>query len=218
MWDLIIFDCDGVLVDSEPIAHRALSDSLAEEGVVVDQNDFVNLFVGFSMATCIERAQNYSGKKISSAFAQSYYTRLYQVFKTDLKPIPFIHEALQQTSWPKCVASSGPHDKMQLTLRLTNLLEFFAGKIFSASDVSRGKPYPDLFLHAAAACKARPEKCVIVEDSIPGMVAGKAAGMTVFGYIPEDAIIDKEKIPSEAISFESMAQLPELLRAVKDNG
>lgn len=211
-YDLIIFDCDGVLVDSEPIANRIFLKTLASEGIFVPPKEFRSLFVGYSIKTCISRVKQYSGKSLTNNFAQKYYTILFEEFKRRLKPIPFIKKALQSISIPKCVASSGSHEKMQLTLGLTGLLQEFEDRIFSSSDVKRGKPFPDLFLHAAMKCKASRESCIVVEDSLPGIQAGVSAGMKVLGFIGNrNPQLKREFNKAGASVFSSMKDLPCLL-------
>jgi HAD superfamily hydrolase (TIGR01509 family) len=182
-WDLIIFDCDGVLVDSEPVSDRLFSQMLAQEGFSIPQKDFIRLFLGFSMESCVKTIEEYTGKKVPDDFLKRYYEKLFEEFRRSLQPIRGVKEALDNIPYPICVASSGEHEKMRQTLGITGLLARFNGKIFSAQEVKRGKPFPDLFLHAAEKCNARTERCAVVEDSIPGIKAGIAAGMKTFAYI-----------------------------------
>ncbi len=211
-WELIIFDCDGVLVDSEPIADRIFSKALQLEGVHVPDEEMTALFMGYSIKDCIKRAEKYSNKVLSKNFAQKYYDLLFAEFKKHLKPIPYISSALTKIQYPKCVASSGTKEKMGLTLSLTGLLQEFEGRIFSATDVKHGKPFPDLFLYAAKECNAQSKNCVVIEDSIPGVKAGVAAGMTVFAYTKDrDVSLYKSFDNSKVKLFNSMKELPELL-------
>ncbi len=212
IWDLIIFDCDGVLVDSEPIAYRIFSETLLSEGIKISQKEYTPLFVGYSIESCIKRAEEYSGKTLSDNFAKNYYSSLFAEFKRELKPIPYVKDALEAIPFPKCVASSGKHEKMKLTLGLTGLFQMFNGKIFSSSDVKRGKPYPDLFLYAANNCGALPENCAVIEDSKPGILAAVSAGMKVFGYVKNaDPIVVEDYTNTGAVVFSSMKDLPKLL-------
>ncbi|MGD9202414.1 MAG: HAD family phosphatase [Chitinispirillia bacterium] len=191
-WDLIIFDCDGVLVDSEPIAEIVFPEILAQEGFPIPPKEAKELFTGYSIKSCIEIMQKRFNKPAPLDLEQKYYSRLFIEFKKSLKPIPGIKNVLESINYPVCVASSGSHEKMNLTLGLTGLLHFFKNNIFSAADVKNGKPYPDLFLHAAEKLNARPEKCAVIEDSIPGVRAGISAEMTVFGYINKFSHSDTE--------------------------
>lgn len=211
-WDLIIFDCDGVLVDSEPIAERVFPQVLAEEGFEVSLDDARSWFTGYSLQTCLKRVAELFGRPVPGDLGQKYYDRLFEEFRKSLQPVPGIAEALNAIPYPICVASSGAHEKMQVSLDVTGLLPRFAGRIFSAHDVARGKPAPDLFVHAAQQCNANPRRCAVVEDSIPGVTAGSAAGMTVFGFItPFNESLTDTFLNSGAVIFSSMKELPELL-------
>ncbi len=213
-WELIIFDCDGVLVDSEPIADRIFLKVLTSEGFPLPPEDSKEWFTGYSMQSCLETIENHFGRPVPEHVPQRYYDTLFAEFKRSLLPITGIKEALDAIPYPACVASSGAHEKMQISLGHTGLLERFTGRIFSATEVAHGKPYPDLFLHAAKQCGVLPERCAVIEDSIPGVQAGIAAGMRVFAYInPPDPHQAKEFSESGAVVFNDMNTLPTLLSA-----
>ncbi len=211
-WELIIFDCDGVLVNSEPIADRIFMEVLTSEGFPLSMEDSKKWFTGYSLQSCLETIEGHFGRPVPEHLPQKYYDTLFAEFKRSLLPIPGIHEALDNIPYPICVASSGAHEKMQISLSHTGLLDRFAGRIFSATEVKHGKPHPDLFLHAAKQCGALPEHCAVIEDSIPGVHAGIAAGMSVFAYInppnPQQAEVFSE---SGAVVFNTMTALPGLL-------
>jgi HAD superfamily hydrolase (TIGR01509 family) len=181
-FDLVIFDCDGVLVDSELISNTVLAAMLTEIGLPVTYEESVRLFLGRSWAACTEIIEARLGRLLPDGFRENYYERMFEAFKKDLRPVPGIVDVLDSIDIPYCVASSGEHYKMRTTLGVTGLLPGFEGKMFSATEVERGKPAPDLFLYAAAQMNASPERCAVVEDSPTGAKAGVAAGMTVFGY------------------------------------
>lgn len=211
-WELIIFDCDGVLVDSEPISERIFPEVLAEEGFEVSLDDSRSWFTGYSLQTCLKKVEELFGRPVPEDIGQKYYTRLFDEFKKSLQPVPGIAEALDAIPYPVCVASSGAHEKMQISLGVTGLLHRFTNRIFSALDIEHGKPEPDLFLYAAKRCNAVPHNCAVVEDSIPGVQAGVAAGMTVFGYItPYNTSLTDTFIKCGAMIFSNMADLPGLL-------
>ncbi len=211
-WDLIIFDCDGVLVDSEPISIRIFNEVLAKEGLTIVPEESHKLFTGYSLKTCLEVVEKHFGESLPKDTAKNYYAKLFNEFKKSLKPIPGINYALDNIPYPICVASSGAHEKMQLTLKITGLIQRFQNRIFSATDVEYGKPNPDLFLHAAKQCNALPEKCAVVEDSVPGISAGLSAGMTVFAYAGKNESLDPDALKkSGVIIFKSMKDLPKLL-------
>ena len=211
-WDLIIFDCDGVLVDSEPISSGTLIEMLAEIGLSMSPQEASEVFMGLSIVSMMEIVQQRLGRPVPDGLIDQYYARMDAAFRKDLKPVAGITQALDALSLPFCVASSAPHSKMQTTLGVTGLLQRFEGRIFSAEDVERSKPYPDLFLHAAERMGARPERCVVIEDSVPGVRAAVAAGMSVFGYARVSPPMPLEK--AGGMIFKDMAELPSLLQIV----
>jgi len=211
--ELIIFDCDGVLVDTERIANQVLAEDLAALGVNLDFEETVRAFKGWSEKDVFRIIEEMSGKPVPVDFTAVSEERSVTRFEASPLTIPGIEEALDRLDFPTCIASSGDHDKMFRTLTATGLFNRFEGRIFSTVDVNRGKPYPDLFLYAAEKMGAVPEKCVVIEDSVPGVQAGVAAGMTVLGYVdlsPEAALADVG-----AITFTSMSELPELIASIQ---
>jgi phosphoglycolate phosphatase len=208
---LAIFDCDGVLVDSEPLANRVFTEALNEIGLPATYEEVCRDFTGLSLPRCIELVENRLQEPLPAGFTEKLQERTFAAFRRELQPVPGILEALSRISMPLCVASSGDHEKMRLTLGLTGLLPYFEGRMFSAMDVDRGKPYPDLFLHAAAEMGARPGRCAVVEDSLPGVQAAVAAGMTAFAYAGRAAA--RPLGDAGATVFEEMAALPGLLEA-----
>ncbi|MFN7150523.1 MAG: HAD family hydrolase [Microthrixaceae bacterium] len=182
--DLVIFDCDGVLVDSERLAVRVESQLLGELGWALTEDEVLDRFVGRSDAQMIAAIEAQLGRPVPD-FTEQYLTRLHAAFDQELTAVDGVVAALDavdRAPLRSCVASSGTHEKMARTLGLTGLWERFDGRIFSATEVERGKPAPDLFLFAAAAMGVRPEACVVVEDSRAGVAAARAAGMRVVGY------------------------------------
>jgi HAD superfamily hydrolase (TIGR01509 family) len=182
MVDLVIFDCDGVLVDSEPIANRVLADMLGELGLHLTQTQIFEHFVGYSLPDCIKVIEGMLGRAPPSTFRSDLQARTFEAFRSGLAAMPGIEHALNHLDAPYCVASSGDLEKMRMTLGLTGLLPRFDGKLFSVTQVARGKPAPDVYLLAASELGAAPAECVVIEDTPPGVKAGAAAGMTVIGY------------------------------------
>lgn len=178
----IIFDCDGVLVDSEPISNRVLAEVLTAIGLPMTTEQSRDLFLGRAWASNVETIERLLGAPPPPDLTERYRTARDAALRAEVRPVPGIENALDRIDLPSCVASSGDHDKMRLTLGQTGLLERFAGRIFSATDVGRGKPAPDLFLHAAARMGFDPATTVVVEDSLPGVQAGATAGMRVLAY------------------------------------
>ena len=211
-WELIIFDCDGVLVDSEPIADRVFPEVLAAEGIGISQEEIKEWFTGYSLKSCLETIQKRLGIPAPKNIKRKYYSRLFDEFKKSLQPIPGINKVLDTVPYPICVASSGEHEKMQVSLNIVGLLAKFKDRIFSATEVVNGKPAPDLFLYAAEKCNADPKCCAVIEDSVPGVKAGIAAGMTVFAYInPSQSKFSDTCKNLGAVIFNTMKDLPVLL-------
>ena len=182
---LVIFDCDGVLVDSEPVANRTLGQMLRELGLELTQEQIFEHFVGYSLPHCLRVIEGMLGHAPPENFLRDLQARTFAAFKADLRAMPGIEQtldALDAAGIAYCVASSGDHEKMNTTLGITGLLPRFAGRIFSVTQVARGKPEPDIYLFAAAQMRVAPASCIVVEDTPPGVKAGVAAGMTVFGF------------------------------------
>ena len=179
---LVIFDCDGVLVDSEVISIGIDQSLLAELGWNISQNEIVSRFVGRSHEHFIKVVEEHIGRKLPDDWDLHYQHIYREALTRNLQPIQGITDALDLITNPTCVASNGSHEKMRFTLGLTGFLPRFEGRIFSASDVSHGKPAPDLFLHASKVLGFTPEQCLVVEDSVAGVEAALAAEMKVIAY------------------------------------
>lgn len=209
-FDLVIFDCDGVLVDSERITNQVFCTMLNELGLSVTLDDMFERFVGHSMQQCIDILADMLGAPPPESFAAQLRVRAAEALKEQIKPIPGVAETLKVLAIPYCVASSGDHEKMRLTLGATGLLSHFERKLFSVSDVERPKPAPDVFLFAARQLGAAPSRCAVVEDTPTGVRAAVAAGMHVFGFTastPEHRL--KEAGAHE--TFSDMQLFPQLL-------
>ena len=208
-FDLVIFDNDGVLVDSEPVANRVLAGLLTEYGVPTTVEASMAQFLGSSMPQVRALVEERIGRPLPADLEARYMGELYPSFRRFLRPIPGVAEVLAAVRVPVCVASGGTHERIRLTLTCTGLWERFAGRVFSTEDVARGKPAPDLFLHAAAAMGADPERCAVIEDSPAGITGANAAGMTTFGF----AALLPPKVLQHATGgvFSRMAELPALL-------
>ncbi len=210
-YDLIIFDCDGVLVDSEPTANRVFTAALHELGLDWSYEQVCGRFIGLSMSRCVELIEEELGRPVPERFLDDLQQRTFDKFRSDgLAAVRGVEQMLDALDSPFCVASSGELEKMRMTLGQTGLLPRFAGRMFSAQQVRRGKPAPDLFLFAAESCRVTPERCAVVEDSVPGVQAAVAARMTVFGYAERS---DRAALAaSGALVFDSMTDLPDLIR------
>jgi HAD superfamily hydrolase (TIGR01509 family) len=209
--DLVIFDCDGVLVDSEPIALRIDREVLARLGWELTEAEIVERFVGRTEEAMVAEIEEQLGHALPRAWEDEFQPLYRKALEQELQPVDGIVEALDRIDLPTCVASSGSHEKMRFTLGLTGLWERFEGRIFSASEVRHGKPAPDLFLHAAARMGADPARCAVVEDSAFGVEAARAAGMRAFAYAGGVTPAQRLAGPGTVV-FEEMRALPELLR------
>lgn len=209
-FEVVIFDCDGVLVDSERITNRVFAGMLNELGVVVTLEDMFETFMGRSMAQCLARVEDVLGRTVPVSFADDYRRRTRAALESELEPMPGVADMLDVVSIPSCVASSGSHEKMRITLGLVGLLPRFEGRLFSVHDVERGKPAPDVFRHAAECLGAAPAACAVVEDSPPGVSAGVAAGMSVFGYAASTPARRLREAGARR-TFDDMRALPALL-------
>jgi HAD superfamily hydrolase (TIGR01509 family) len=181
--DLVIFDCDGVLIDSELIGARIEAAELGRIGIPLAESEILTRFLGMT-ADAMYRALELEHRcALPDGFAASVQTKIDAAFERDLEVIPGIHEALDRLRTASCVASSSTLARLRHSLGLTGLYARFAPHVFSAEQVARGKPAPDLFLHAAAEMRCAPPRCLVIEDSISGVRGAVAAGMRVWGFI-----------------------------------
>ena len=181
--ELVIFDCDGVLVDSEPLSIGILVETLNELGFPVSVADCYRQFLGRSLSSMNSTLRETYGRALSDAELGAMRECLYQVYRRELKPIAGVAHALEGLGLPFCVASSSQPDRIRLSLQLTGLLSYFGTNIFSSSMVEHGKPAPDLFLYAARQMGAAPQDCIVVEDSPAGIVAAGRAAMRAFAFV-----------------------------------
>lgn len=179
---LVIFDCDGVLVDSEVISIAVDEIVLADIGWPITQDEIIERFVGRSDRHFQKVVEEHLGRKLPDDWNDSYKHLYREALERSLRSVSGVVDALDLIEYSTCVASNGSHEKMQFTLGLTGLLHRFEGRIFSASEVLHAKPAPDLFLHAATVLGFTPRQCVVVEDSVTGVNAALAAGMKVIAY------------------------------------
>ena len=179
---LVIFDCDGVLVDSESIAVDLLLELIRAAGGKITREAAYERFLGCSLARIVAELQDRHQIRVTDGLLESMRVGLYDRFRKELQPVPAIADALDRLSQPFCVASSSQPERICLSLSLTGLEEKFGGNIFSATMVKHGKPAPDLFLYAAGQMGIAPGDCVVVEDSPAGVTAAKSAGMRVIAF------------------------------------
>ena len=211
-YDLVIFDNDGVLVDSEPISNRHLAAYLTELGHPTSYEDSIRDYMGSAMHRVHDLVLERTGQRLPADFDDVFHARVFAAFERELKPgagAVDVLEALTARGVPYCVASSGSHERIRVGHRTTGLDRWFDdARIFSSQDVGRGKPAPDLFLHAARRMGVAPERCVVVEDSPLGVRAALAAGMDVVGFT---AMTPAERLSGAGELFSDMGELIGLL-------
>lgn len=211
---LIIFDCDGVLIDSERILNHVFRECILAVGLNLSLEETIQRFKGRSTKDCLSIVENMLGRTIPvKKLNLEYEQRSAKKFREGIRPIPGIATALEKLPYRRCVASSSSYEHIYLGLEKTELISYFPGGIFSASDVKRGKPAPDLFLHAASQLGAVPEECIVIEDSPAGIEAATAAGMTALGFVDLTPEIELQK--AGAKTFNSMLELPELIENIR---
>lgn len=214
-FELVIFDCDGMLVDSERLIVRLEAQICRERGWPLTEDDVIREFVGLSDAAMRARLSELVGEELSEDWDAEYTDRYRQALADDVEAVTGVAAAIdiiEHAGLLTCVASSGSHQKMSLTLGKTGLLGRFDGRIFSATDpeVARGKPAPDLFLHAASRMGVAPDRCAVVEDSPFGLIAALDAGMSAFGFA--GSVMPAHRLAIEGVTiFESMGDLPPLV-------
>jgi HAD superfamily hydrolase (TIGR01509 family) len=216
---LVIFDCDGVLVDSERLAFATLCESLGEVGIVLDADTTLERYLGRRDADITAEISAQARCALPTDFDARYEARLFDALRRELRPIAGVREVLAGSALPRCVASSSRLERIRLSLQAAGLAPFFAARsVFSACGVPRGKPAPDLFLHAAARMSHDPARCVVVEDSTAGVQAGRAAGMRVLafaggGHVDGATYGVALRAAGAHTVFHAMAALPALLAA-----
>lgn len=201
----VVFDLDGTLVDSEGICNQAFLDLLPD--LAYGLEELVERYRGKKLAPIIQDIERAIGRTLPSGFEKDYRARVAELFETELKPMPGVHQMLETLAYPCCVASSGPREKIRKALEVSSLDLFFEGKIFSSYEVGSWKPEPGLFLHACAAMGFPAESCAVVEDSPPGITAAIAAKMKPFRYLPDGS----EDFDPRVITFSDMNRLASLL-------
>ncbi len=184
--EAVIFDCDGTLVDTESIENTVLLQYAREFGLSLTLEEAVRRFAGVKMSDCVEIIESMTGRALPAEFVPEFRRRCRVEFEAGLKPIDGVVDVLSDLQLPYCVASNGPLEKLELTLGLTGLKRFFEDRVFSAYTINSWKPVPDLFLLAARELGASPRQCLVVEDSLPGIQAGIAAGMQVIAFRMND--------------------------------
>lgn len=208
-FDLAIFDCDGVLVDSEPLANRVFVQIVRDHGFEVDEPAYLKKFSGITLPDRINVTANELNWEPPQDFLDVFNERLAALTEKELQPVPGIHELVDSLSVPLCIASNGSHEEIAMRLKVSKLTPFFGNAIFSGLDVPNPKPAPDVYLAAAQSFGIPPSRCIVIEDSIPGVTAGVRAGMRVYGHA---AFTPAEKLKEVgAIPFATMYELKDIL-------
>ena len=213
MFDLVIFDCDGVLIDSEIISARMLVAELARLGVVIDMDYVARNFLGRSYPTVMKVIRAEYGLELTPEFEEQYRARLLAAFETDLRVMPGVRPVLEALDLPWCVATSSSPRRAERSLQIAGLSDLTQGRVYTASLVARGKPAPDLFLHVAEVHQAR--NCLVIEDSLNGVRAGLAAGMEVWRFTGGSHLKGPLETPEDAkfaLEFNDFAGFFDLLR------
>jgi len=205
----IIFDCDGILVDSEEISNSILVQMANEIGAKIEMEYALENFAGKSLKSCLEYIEKRAKKPLAKNFEKEYRNRTFSAFKTDLKPIDGIHKLLDRIEISFCVASSGPVEKIRLNLTTTNLIEKFENRIFSSYEIGSWKPNPKIFEYASREMGFKPNECAVIEDSIAGITAGINGGFDVYGLANQKNKDDFKKAGANV--FFGMDELYELL-------
>jgi len=213
---LLIFDCDGVLVDSEVIAHETLRELMATLGRPMTIDEMIREFAGKSLADTVATAERLLGRPIPEEVGREFGQRLLDRFRRELKPISGVRAAILALPYRRCVASSSSPERLQLSLAVTGLAPLFGEHVFSAVAVANGKPAPDLYLLAAHALGEAPERCIVIEDTVRGVAAGRAAGMRVIGFAgaahATPALAADLRRAGAATVVRSMDELPAVVR------
>ncbi|HLI01786.1 MAG TPA: HAD-IA family hydrolase [Acidimicrobiales bacterium] len=215
-WELVIFDNDGVLVDSERIANAVLADLLTGLGHPTTVAESIDRYLGGTIGRARQLVEDAAGTSLPADFEDRYHAELFARFPRELTAVrgaAAAVDAVVAAGVPVCVASSGEPDRIRRSLSLTGLAERFTGRVYSAAEVAHGKPAPDLFLHAAASMGADPARTAVIEDSPLGVAAAGAAGMTAFGYC---RLTPCTRLAAAHTTFRDMAELPKLLGLLRE--
>lgn len=215
---LVIFDCDGVLVDSEPIANRLFADALTQIGLPTSYEEARRRYVGLSMDSCVRLFEEQLGHALPESWLEDLQEETFARLAKEVQPVAGVEDLIQrvqESGIRTCVASSGGLDKIALSLTSSGLLRYFEPHIFSASMVARGKPHPDLFLHAAEQMDIPPSHTLVIEDSVPGVTAAAAAGMRVCAYVG-DPLADRQALQNAGAQLADT--MGDVLWQLKKNG
>ncbi len=210
-WKLIIFDCDGVLVDSEVIASRILTEQVVKLGYPMSPSEAIHRFAGIQMAKAIEIVEEKLGRPVPADFESTFRDASFKAFKKELQPIRGVEKVLDKLNGDVCVASNGPRNKIELNLNLTGLAEYFGDNIFSAYELKVWKPDPEFYLRVAKTMQVQPGECVVIEDTHFGAASAFHAGIRVLGYAAGLERKREELAPFAHQTFDNMSDLFSIL-------
>jgi HAD superfamily hydrolase (TIGR01509 family) len=217
-FDLVIFDCDGVLVDSELLSAKVLMAQLKELGIDLSLQQFRTEFLGRSFASAALQLKARTGVDLPEHFARDYFIRLNKLFATDLKPMPGVEQVLKALKVPHCVASGSIPPRLDYSMKVCGLDTHFGAHVYSAALVKNAKPAPDLFLHAAAAHGVPPARCLVLEDSEMGVRAAHAAGMTVWHFAGGSHVKAGQVLPPDLPVARVVHDMAEILKLFREAG
>jgi HAD superfamily hydrolase (TIGR01509 family) len=213
---LLIFDCDGVLVDSEVLACDTLREMLARLGHPMTTDEVMREFAGGSLADTVATIERLLGRPLPADVGEHFGQLLLERFRRELKPMPGVREAILALPYRRCVASSSSPERLRLSLEVTGLAPLFGEHVFSAVEVARGKPAPDLHLLAASTLGSPPERCIVIEDTARGVAAGRAAGARVVGFAggghATQALAEDLRLAGAEVVITAMRELPAVVR------
>lgn len=212
---LIIFDCDGVLVNSERLTNQVFIDMLALEGINITLNEIMENYVGIPLLDGIALLEKQHQIKFSKDFISKFNQKSMAMLESNLRSISGVEKVIRNLQLPFCVASNSHTEKVRAMLKITGLFDYFNGKIFTASQVKQPKPAPDVYLYAARAFNTMPSDCLVIEDTSVGITAAKAAGMTVLGYAAQTSATRLLEAGAHNV-FKAMKELPMLIQQVKN--
>ena len=218
IFSLVIFDCDGVLVDSEMLSASVLMRMMADVGLPITAEIFREDFLGRSFATAAKRAEARFGCNLPGDFQLRYRRELLARMEHHLKPMAGVEEVLRSLAVPMCLATSSSPERLEMSMRVTGLAPWFEGKSYTASQVTNGKPAPDLCLHAASAMGCEPSTCLVIEDSEMGILAAQAAGMRVWHFAGGAHMKSGNHLPDHVVPDRVVHSMPDLLHALQECG